>query len=101
MAVYLWSIYHIGGIVAGYGMRYGASFVVHLILKVGSIPESSVMPCNRLRPPNVPLLRALWSLLVGIWGILKGSCGPGIEMTRSYEQKTGRPPAILGAQKPT
>ena len=25
------------------------------------------------RPPNVPLLRALWYLLVGIWGILKGS----------------------------
>ena len=23
--------------------------------------------------PNVPLLRALWSLLDGIWGILKGS----------------------------
>ena len=27
------------------------------------------------RPPNVPLLRALWSLLVGIWGFLKGSWG--------------------------
>ena len=27
------------------------------------------------RPPNVPLLRALWSLLDGIWGILKGSWG--------------------------
>ena len=25
-------------------------------------------------PPNVPLLRALWSLLDGIWGVLKGSC---------------------------
>ena len=25
------------------------------------------------RHPNVPLLWALWSLLVGIWGILKGS----------------------------
>ena len=27
------------------------------------------------RPPNVPLLRALCSLLVGIWGNLKGSWG--------------------------
>ena len=27
------------------------------------------------RPPNVPLLRALWSLFDGIWGILKGSWG--------------------------
>ena len=27
------------------------------------------------RPPNVPLLRALWSLLDGIWGSLKGSWG--------------------------
>ena len=26
-------------------------------------------------PPNVPPLRALWSLFVGIWGILKGSWG--------------------------
>ena len=30
------------------------------------------------RPPNVPLLRAIWSLLDGIWGLLKGSGGgPG------------------------
>ena len=27
------------------------------------------------RPPNVPLLRAVWSLLDGIWGVLKGSWG--------------------------
>ena len=27
------------------------------------------------RPPNVPLLRALRSLLDGTWGILKGSWG--------------------------
>ena len=27
------------------------------------------------RPPNEPLLRALWSLLDGIWGLLKGSWG--------------------------
>ena len=26
-------------------------------------------------PANVPLLRALWSLLDGIWGVLKGSGG--------------------------
>ena len=28
-----------------------------------------------LHPPNVPLLKALRSLLDGIWGILKGSWG--------------------------
>ena len=28
-----------------------------------------------LAPPNVPLLRALWSLLDGISGVLKGSWG--------------------------
>ena len=27
------------------------------------------------RPPNVPLLRAVWSLLDAIWGVLKGSWG--------------------------
>ena len=27
------------------------------------------------RPPNAPLLRALWCVLVDIWGILKGSWG--------------------------
>ena len=27
------------------------------------------------RPPNVPLLRALWSLLDGIWALLQGSWG--------------------------
>ena len=27
------------------------------------------------RPPNVPLLRAFWSLLDGIYGVLKGSWG--------------------------
>ena len=27
------------------------------------------------RPPNVHLLRALWSALDGIWGLLKGSWG--------------------------
>ena len=31
-------------------------------------------PCLEL-PINVPLLRALWSLLDGIWGVLKGSRG--------------------------
>ena len=29
------------------------------------------------RPPNVPLLKALWSLLDGIWGVLKRSWGGG------------------------
>ena len=30
---------------------------------------------TNLDPPNVPLLRASWSLLDGIWGILNGSWG--------------------------
>ena len=30
---------------------------------------------NSPRPPNVPLLRALWYLLDGIWGLLNGSWG--------------------------
>ena len=34
-------------------------------LEQGSLPA----------PPKIPLLRNLWSLLVGIWGILKGSGG--------------------------
>ena len=30
-------------------------------------------------PPNVPPLRALWSLLDGICGVVKGSWGAGID----------------------
>ena len=37
----------------------------------GSFGGASYQPCA----PNVPLLRALWSLLDGIWGSLKGSWG--------------------------
>ena len=43
-------------------------------------PATFSIPCDHgshhssiATPPNVPLLRALWSLLVGTWGILKGS----------------------------
>ena len=36
------------------------------------------------RPPNVPLLRALWSLLDGIWGLLKGSWGVLVLRTILY-----------------
>ena len=35
--------------------------------------RSTLGLCNR--PPNVPPVRALWSLSVGIWGLLQGSCG--------------------------
>ena len=34
-------------------------------------PGDSYVP----RPPNVPLLKALWSLVDGIWGVLKGILG--------------------------
>ena len=43
---------------------------------LGSLGRScfAVLSCCP-RPPNVPLLRALWSLLDGIWGVLEGSWG--------------------------
>ena len=40
-------------------------------LRGGTIPKAAYGP----RPPNVPLLRALWSLLDGIRGSLKASWG--------------------------
>ena len=50
------------------------------------IPEFSCSP----RPPNVPLLRAIWSLLDGIWGLLKGSWGVlGIRYLKCIENDTG------------
>ena len=44
---------------------------------VRSLDVPSKWVSNRvyLHRPNVPLLRALWSLLDGIWGLLKGSWG--------------------------
>ena len=47
----------------------------------GSSKASPPQFCNSVkfrskpRPPNVPLLRTIWSLLDGIWGSLKGSWG--------------------------
>ena len=37
--------------------------------------QNSSSVASQPTPPNVPLLRALWSLLDGIWGLLKGSWG--------------------------
>ena len=51
---------------------------VHAIFRVVTVSINfggSLDGCQVPRPSNVPLLRALWSLLVGIWGILKGSWG--------------------------
>ena len=43
--------------------------------------QSLPLNCPNLpRPPNVPLLRALWSLLDGIWGVLKGSWGVLVDL---------------------
>ena len=41
---------------------------------------------HTLHPPNVPLMRAILSLLDGIWGLLKGRCGvlDHTENPRSY-----------------
>ena len=41
------------------------------------VPLWNYRPKNLLcpRPPNVSLLRALWSPSDGIWGVLKGSWG--------------------------
>ena len=44
---------------------------VALILRFTRLLFKSHIP----KPPNVPLFRALWSLLDGIWGLLKGSWG--------------------------
>ena len=49
-----------GGQEKGYGM---------------SLQVSRLLAGKGLDPPNVLLLRALWSLLDAIWGILKGSGG--------------------------
>ena len=38
-------------------------------------PEGLLVGLRIESHPNVPLLRALWSLLDGIWGLLKGSWG--------------------------
>ena len=38
-------------------------------------PFDSVLGRSLPRPPNVRLLRALWSLFIGIWGFLKGTLG--------------------------
>ena len=35
------------------------------------VPNIKLLPT----PPNIPLLRALWSVLDGTWGLLKGSWG--------------------------
>ena len=56
------------GIRVGYGIwprLYGLGAVCN------SRPKEYPFP----RPPNVPLLRALWSLLDGIWGLLEGRWG--------------------------
>ena len=37
-------------------------------LAINKSPKNSTIP----RPPNVPLFRALWALLGGIWGVLYG-----------------------------
>ena len=65
-----------------------------------SVPKRRWVPKGSLRspqqgpppgPPNVPLLRALWSLFDGMWGILKGSWGVLAmnPMIRSHESIQG------------
>ena len=43
--------------------------------QVRSCKEALYLSISLPRPPNVPPCRALWSLLGGIWGPLKGSWG--------------------------
>ena len=45
-------------------------------------------------PPNVPQLRALWSLLDGIWGVLKGSWGGAESSNDSAKPWAGMPQAL-------
>ena len=40
-----------------------------------NVPQSFIKRLHYPTPPNVPLLRPLWSLLDGIGGSLKGSWG--------------------------
>ena len=48
----------------------------YLLSKGTYQPVAAITPRGSIpRPPNVPLLRALWSLLDGTWGLLKGSSG--------------------------
>ena len=54
-----------------YGCADEAANVGILVL----IRQPELQTLHKSRPPNVPLLRALWSLLVGIWAILRGSWG--------------------------
>ena len=72
-------------------MNHESTFVVARLLFTSVLQSSELGFCSRwlglrvlrcclkfgtcLDPPDVPLLRALLSLLDGIWGILKGSWG--------------------------
>ena len=45
-----------------------------------SSPRSPILGLFLPRPPNLPLLRALWSPLNGTWGFLQRSWGAGIDL---------------------
>ena len=50
---------------------------------VGHQDAQKIDPILR-EAPNIPLIRALWSLLDGIWGLLKGSWGVLAAYTLSF-----------------
>ena len=45
------------------------------LLSLDGLVSQDALAGSVPRPPNVPLLRALWSLVYGIGGVLKGSWG--------------------------
>ena len=49
--------------------RYCAFLADGVLISARTNSQAAKLP----RLPNVPLVRALWSILDGIWGILKGS----------------------------
>ena len=70
------------------------------LLEVRYVFDGSVYTVQILvflpRLPNVPLLRALWSLLDGIWGVLKGSWGCWYFCLYSISEMPGHPPSLAG-----
>ena len=68
-------------------LLYPIWFVDHKSVSGSVSPEGSLFP--QPAPPNIALLRALWSLLDGTWGILNSSWGvlesPSIQSLRALK----------------
>ena len=58
-----------------FGVFRRASVIANLPVWIPKLYCGGFNNCQFPRPGNVPLLRALWSLLNCIWGLLQGSWG--------------------------